>query len=238
MKRFLILLALGLSALAFAADAEPKEWEGTGDASLLLTTGNTSNTTIGFGGGVIFRPNPWTFKSNTSYLVSKSAGIATAESFSVDGRGERAVSDIISFYGNLTHLTNRFGGFLNRTGAEAGIAIHLFQNPQHRVTAEYGMGALYEYRTDFSNRTFVSARLAVLYTWKLTEMTEFGANIAMLEDLGNMSDWRLNGGVSITTILNSVLSFRTAFKLDYMNLPVRGKVSTDTTTTVSLVAKF
>jgi putative salt-induced outer membrane protein len=51
-------------------------------------------------------------------------------------------------------------------------------------------------------------------------------------------DYLLNIEPSLTTVLTSILSFKTSYTWNYDNLPSTGKAKADYTLKVSLVAKF
>jgi len=235
----LITLFLCLPAMAETEVPTPKpEWEGSAEASLLLTSGNTDITTGGLGLSSTYRPDPWTVGAKLNYLSSKDSGTLKAESFSTDVRGERKLTDPLAVFVLFTYLKNRFTGFDDRYGAEAGLSYQLLQQAEHTLSTEAGFGILKENRTDASGDSFATGRLAVDYKWKFSPTADFTTQVAYLDNLKTMKDWRLSNTNSVTAILTNLFSLRVSFKVDYINVPVTGKKKTDTTTTVALVAKF
>lgn len=240
MKSFVIFLAVLVSARLFAEEAAKPlpEWERAAELSLLLTSGNTKVTTVGLSAAATYRPAPWTFKGKTGFITSSNSGTKTAESFDADLRGERSFSESLSGFTALNYLKNTFAGFNNRYGAEAGVAYAIFADGDHSLGSELGFGVINENRTDSVSQTFGSARAGLAYKWKLSETAELANVFSFLDNLSATSDWRLSNVTSVTAVLTDLLSLKVSFKVDHLNVPVTGKLATDTTTTVALLAKF
>ena len=51
-------------------------------------------------------------------------------------------------------------------------------------------------------------------------------------------DWRIGNLASLTAKLTDVLSLKASYAVRYANFPVPGFKTTDTTTSIALVAKF
>jgi len=238
-KLFFVIACLALPVFAEETTPPPPPLlENNADLSVLLTSGNTEITTVGLGLESTYRPEGWVAKGKVNYLTSKDTGSTKAESFSAELRGDRKLSDPLALFISGTYLKNRFTGFEDRMGALLGLSYAVYKDAEHTLTAETGPGVLYENRTDTTSQTFVNAQAGLTYAWKFSPTSELGAQISFLDNLKTTADWRLSSGVSLTTILNSIFSLKTGFKLDYLNIPVTGKKNTDTTTTVALVAKF
>ncbi len=228
-----------IPAAAPAPAPPPPEWEGSAEASALLTSGNSKNTTLGLGGRLQYQPEPWSAKLALNYLISSNAGVKSAESFDGLLRAERKVDDSLSGFTQTTYLKNLFAGFIDRIGGEVGASYALLQSTGgHKLTTELGAGVLHENRTDVTLQTVPTARLGLNYAWKISETAEFGATLALLENLDRTRDWRLANTYSLTTVLTRLFSLKVGFRIDHLNVPVPGKLPTDTTTNVSLVAKF
>lgn len=237
LKKVFGFLIVSISAFA-AEPAQLPEWEKNAELAMLLTSGNTSVSTIGLGLGAIYRPDPWTIKGAANHLSSTSSGIKSAELYTADLRGERKVADALSGFLAGSFLSNRFAGFETRFGVEAGIAYRLLQAEAHTLTSELGLGLVAENRTDLINQTFATGRLGLEYKWKLSSTAEFSNLFSILDNLKTMSDWRISNVAAITAVLTEILSLKVSFRVDHLNVPVTGKKSTDTATTVALVAKF
>jgi putative salt-induced outer membrane protein len=232
-----LALALCLSAPGLAAE-ETSPWTHTAEASLLLTSGNTSVNTLGLGASTLYASEPWKAKAAGSYLQSSNSGTQVAELFTLDARGDRSLSSATAAFLQAGFLRNLFAGFNSRTSADAGINYAFLTGPEHLLSLEGGLGAITEDRLGTGANTFASARIAADYKWKLSPTADFGTNLAVLDNLMNVNDLRLTSVTSLTVAMTTMLSMKLSFRLDYLNVPVTGKKSLDTASTVALVAKF
>ncbi len=223
---------------ATTVSVKSPEWDNNAELSLLLTSGNTDIRTIGLGIGTIYKPLPWVLSGKAGFLSSSTSGTTTAEAYTAEGRGERKLTDDLGLYVNLSFLKNVFAGFNRRFGGELGLSYSLLKAGAHTISTEAGLGIIDENRTDLTAQTFPSARAGAEYKWKFSETADFTNNLSVLDSLKTTSDWRLVNVSSVTAIMTSILSLKASFKIEYLNLPVTGKKSTDTTTSIALVAKF
>ena len=58
------------------------------------------------------------------------------------------------------------------------------------------------------------------------------------QSLDEGDQWRLDNAVAVVTKINSIFSLKVSNVIRYANAPVAGFESTDTVTSVALVAKF
>jgi len=235
------ILCLFLVGTAFADEAPAPQkplWEKSAELTFLLTSGNTQVTSAGLGIALLFRPGAWTFTGKTSYLSNQSAGTLTANTFTFEARADRKIAERLSIYLQDNYFSNPFAGFNHRNAAELGLAYSLLEGPEHTLSAELAGGAQNENRTDGTTPAFAFMRVGLSYQWKFSESADFTSQVFLQDSLYNTADWRLSNTNSLTATLTSVLSLKASFKVDYINLPVTGKVSTDTSTNIALVAKF
>lgn len=241
-----ILLAFLFCTAVYAADEKPAPlWENSGEASILLTSGNSELTTIGLGAASTYRPDPWAAKGKFNFLTSRSSGIQTAESYELSLRGERKVAQDLSLFLAVLYYKNLFAGFERRLGSELGANYRILEADGHLLSAELAFGIINE-RLRFSTaagtgsdeRTFGDGRLGLEYKWKISESAEFSNVLSLLNNFSLADDFRLSDTAALTTVMTEILSLKVSFKVDYLNRPVLGKKSTDTTTSVAFIAKF
>jgi putative salt-induced outer membrane protein len=248
MRKFaaILLLVVSVALQAEAPENTPAAplWENSAEASVLLTSGNTDVTTIGLGAASTYRPAPWAIKGKAALLTSSNAGIKTAESYEAALRGERNLTNVVSLYLAGSYLKNEFTGFQDRLGGDVGVNFVLLGQGEHSLSSEASLGLLKENLVSgvggasLGSRSFVNGRLGVEYKWKFSPTADFSNALAFLENFANTSDWRLSNTAAVTAILTDIFSLKVGFRVDYLNQPVTGKKSTDTTTTAALVAKF
>jgi putative salt-induced outer membrane protein len=249
MKKLLLSLVLVPLCLLAAEETSsspppPPLWENNAEASLLLTTGNSEVTTVGLGLASIYRPNPWTARAKANFLTSRAAGVRTAESFELGLRGERKFWDDLAFFLSVLYLKNEFSGFRDRYGFEGGFSYPFIKDIAHSLSGELAFGAFQENLitgpggSSLGGRVIATTRVGLEYKWKFSKTAELANVFSFIDDLKNTADWRLSNAISVTASLTDLFSLKVGFKVDYLHQPVSGKRSTDTATTVALVAKF
>lgn len=227
------------STLAEEASSAPEaKWSHTAEASFLQTSGNTSVNTVGLGASSLYEASPWKGKAAGSYLQSSNGGTQVAELFSLDLRGDRALAGALGAFAQLGALRNIFAGFNSRFFGDAGVSYTLFESSEHNLSFELGLGGNTENRVVGGSQSFATARAGANYKWTFSPTADFTTGLTLLENLMDTRDLRVTSLSAVSVAMTSLLSLKVGFRLDFLNLPVPGKVSVDTATTVAVVAKF
>jgi putative salt-induced outer membrane protein len=236
---FLFVGVLGLSAHgADAPPAAPPTWAHTAEASLLQTSGNTSVNTLGLGASTLYQSEPWKAKAAGSYLQSSNSGTQVAELLTADVRADRALVGNLSAFGQIGALRNVFAGFNSRFFGDAGLSYSLIKSDEHNLSFELGVGGNTESRLVGGTNSFAMVRGGAEYKWKFSSTADFSTQLTALENLVDTSDLRVTSVSAVSVAMTSLLSLKVSFRVDFLNRPVTGKLSTDTATTVAVVAKF
>lgn len=241
--RYLAVLVLSLTTIVRAEETvKPDEtlfgWSHAAEANLLVTSGNSSVTTVGGAFESHYKGEVWNSKGRISYLQGSNAGVSQTELFTVDARGDRTIAGGLAGFLQAGFLRNPFAGFNARTVGDVGLRYRCVDTAYHTLGFEVGIGAATENRTDVGANSFASTRASADYTWKISPTADFATQLSLLENLKTTDDLRLASITSLSVAMTRILSVKVAFRLDYLNTPVAGKVATDTSTTVALVAKF
>ena len=220
------------------AAAVPKNYEGTAEVSSIVTNGNTKNQTTGLAMDLTYKPDPWLVNVKSKYLTTISQEIQTQESFEVAGRGGRKLSDLFDLFVEHTYLKNRFAGLENRYVTSAGAGYFALKNDKHTLKTELLLGYTDEERTDLTRPQFMSGGGSILYKWKVAATSEFTHETKYQPNFATADDWRLVSETAVSAAISSMLSSKISWKYEHVNMPTAGKVKGDTTTMVSLLAKF
>lgn len=221
-----------------AAVKEAEVFEGTGEISSLITNGNTKNQTTGLAFDITYRPDPWLVNLKSKYLTTISQEIQTQETFEVSGRGGRKLAEALDTFIEHTYLKNRFAGIDTRMITSAGLGYFWLQNDLQTLRTEAALGYTNEDRIPPQNVAFMSGLVGLIYKYKLSPTADIGHETKYQPNFKNGDDWRLTTETSLSAAINSTLSSKVAWKYEHVNLPPLGKVKGDTTTTISLLAKF
>ena len=235
-----------LAPVAFAQDvattaapvAAPAEFEGTAEVSSLITNGNTKNQTTGLAFDVTYRPSPWLVNLKSKYLTTVSQEILTQEQFEVAGRGGRSLSQQLDIFAEHTYLKNGFAGVDNRLITSGGLGYVWVRSDLQTFRTEAALGYTHEDRTDQTELAFMSGLVGVIYKIKIGATSDISHETKYQPNFKNGEDWRLVTETALSAAISSMLSSKIAWKYEHVNLPPAGKIRGDTTTTVSLLAKF
>ncbi|CAN5614206.1 hypothetical protein BH10BDE1_BH10BDE1_08550 [soil metagenome] len=239
-----------VSASAFAQDATapaaatekvivaPPEFEGTAEVSSLITNGNTKNQSTGLSFDVTYRPDVWIVNLKSKYMTTVSQDILTQEQFEISGRGGRKVSASGDVFIEHTYKKDQFAGVNNRFITSAGYGYFWIQSDLQTLRTEAALGYTHEDRTDNTKPAFMSGDLGVIYKYKLTKTADIEHSTKYMPNFQTSDDWRLTTETSLSAAISSMFSSKIAWKYEHVNMPPLGKIKGDTTTTISLLAKF
>jgi putative salt-induced outer membrane protein len=227
------------SAAPAPAEAHPRSWEGTMEVSSIVTNGNTRNQTSGVAADVLFKKfDPWEMKLKAKYLTTISQDVRTAESFESTARGTRKLDDWFDVFAEGAYLKNTFAGVEERSTTTIGSGYFLMKSDLQELKTELAAGYTHEERVDKSKLGFGSGQVAAIYKWKISPTADFSHETRYTPNFKVSEDWRLTSETSLSAAINAMFSSKLSYKFEHVNLPPVGKIKGDTTTTVSILAKF
>jgi len=243
--RACILLAVVLTPLvasaqtpAPAAPPPPPKHEGSAEAAFVGITGNTSNLTFGAGGEYIYRPDKMLIRNKATYIRTDESGVTTALAIAYQGRVERALNARASVYGDYAYFRDTFSGILNRNAITGGISIKAVTSKKQTLAIDLGGGYLNEERTTGPAVSTGVYSLGWSYRLKISDSADLSDDFTYTGTFASASDWRIAHGIALTSKISTIFSLKVANTIRFANVPVPTFLSTDTTTTISLVAKF
>ena len=235
------LLATSTLIAAQVVDAEdpPKgPWTGSAELSYVATGGNTDTKSIGFGGEVHYKPGVWSYEFKASYVESESDGVTNAEKTTALVGASRALTPRLDYYARLGYLANEFAGIDSSVSGETGLAYKVLTGEVHFLEAGGGVGYTSEARTIGEDRDFATGSGFARYTWVFSKNAEFADEATFLHDFEDSDNWRFMNSASVSAAINSIFSLKVYYNLVHLKDPVPGFEKTDSTTGLSLVAKF
>ncbi len=217
------------------SDAPPRV-EGTAQFAFLSTRGNAETQSLGGGGSLIWRPDPWTYSTRLIFAQTESEDELTARSVAGGFRAARAFNSRMSIFAQYDYLRDVFAGVDRRHVAEGGLSWLTFETGLHRLRVDAGVGYLNEQRPD---DTFNSATLSLAAEYRLavSANSEFTYDPRFLQPLAEADTSRFEHTAALTVALNTLLSLKLSHILRYSAEPPIGFEKTDSITAVSLVAK-
>jgi putative salt-induced outer membrane protein len=236
----LLILALPAPAAAQAAapPPPPPRQEGTAEVAFVGTTGNASTNTFSISGEHIVRPAPWLVKNRVAFIRNEAEDVVTAESFLYGLRTERTLNARLSAFGEYAYFHDEFAGVDHRNGVTGGLMFKLVDTAVHRLSVDAGLGYLNEQRLTGDDVSSATYGFGSNYKWTISPTATLENDSRLIGTFDNADDWRFVNLVSLTTRLTQILSLKVSNAVRYAHFPPPGFKTTDTATSIALVAKF
>lgn len=215
----------------------PPRLEASAQLTFLDTRGNATSQSLGAGGDVVWRPDPWTLTAKAAFAQSESEDELTARSLTALLRGSRALSERLAAYGQYDYLRDVFAGVEQRHVIEGGLSYLTLDAPSHTLRFDAGLGYLYEERPD-EELDSATLSLAAAYRWAISPTSELTYAPRSLLPLAETEAWKFDQEVALAVAINTAFALKISHTLRYSAEPPEGFETTDTVMAVSLVAKL
>ena len=216
----------------------PPKVEGSGEFAFVNTTGNAQSTSIGLRGEIIYRPAPWLLKTRAGFVRLESDEALEAQSFVFLFRAERELTPRTSLYGQYDYLRDLFAGIEHKNVVSGGLSYKLVDAARQKLVVDGGLGVSSEQRLVGEDVTAAVLLGGLGYLFKVSETAAITEDIRYEQSLEDGDQWRLDNTLALVAKINTILSLKLSNLIRYANAPVEGFETTDTITSVALVAKF
>jgi putative salt-induced outer membrane protein YdiY len=215
----------------------PPRLEASTQLTFLDTGGNASSQSLGAGGDLVWRPDPWTYRAKVIFAQSESDDELKARSLAALFRASRAYGPRFAVYSQYDFLRDLFAGVEQRHVIEGGVSYLAVNTEPHRLRLDVGLGYLYERAPDdhFDSATL---SLAAAYRLALSTTSELAYEPRFLFSFAEADAWRFDQTAALAVALNTVLSLKLSHTVRYSAEPPAGFETTDTIMAFSLVAKL
>jgi putative salt-induced outer membrane protein YdiY len=214
----------------------PPRLEASAQLALVDTRGNAPSQTLGFGGELAWRPDPWTYNSKVLFAQNKADDVVEARSIDGMFRAARTLNERLSVFGRYDFLRDVFAGVEQRHVVEGGVSYLASDTAPHRLRLDAGLGYLYENNPD-GHFDSVTLSLGAAYRLTISQTSEFSYEPRFLQTLAEAGAWKFDQDAALKVALNTILSLKLSHTLRYSAKPPEGFDTTDTIMAVSLVAK-
>jgi len=248
------------------ADEDETGWSDTAELGLVMTTGNSESTTLGFKNTALRKWAAAQFTLNAGGIRVETTTVTreeiapgdvmvtetkdtTAENYYLNGRYDRNISGRLFWYAGAGWDRNRFSGIENRYVAEGGLGNVWIDEEDQKFRTLYGV--TYTDQEDVIpdpavGDTFAGAKFSWNYLNKFGSSTTYESTLALDLNLDESDDWRGNMINSIAVAMSEKLALKVSHQIVYDNMPSRIIVGTtpvelddtDTVFTASLVVSF
>ena len=234
----LLLTAAASYAQAPPAPEPPPRLERKAEVSFVSTSGNSDTQTVGLGGSLVWRPDPWITEAKATFVRSETSDVETARTFAADFRQGRVLTPRVDVFGRYGFLSNEFAGIESRSTIDGGVGYKLLLGPVHTLRADAGLGYSHENRLNEDDLSFPLANFGGAYKWQISKTADLTNAALLTTSLHDGEDWRFGNAFAVTAALTSVFSLKAVHEVKYVNAPVPTFEKTDTLMSVALVAKF
>ena len=216
----------------------PPPQEGAAEFSFVGTSGNAATSALGLGGEYIVRRTPWVFRGRVNYVRNESDDELNAQAFKTVLRTTRTLNPRLAAFGEYGYLHDRFAGIESRNTIDGGITYAVVRPQPHQLDVDAGFGYAHENRLVADDISTGQALLGGHYKLTLSETAEITDDVSLNFSLSDSSDWRTGNTAALTVKIAAIFSLKLSNVLRYVNAPVEGFETTDTLTSIALVAKF
>ena len=238
------LLVVALVAGPTPAAAEEKElgWSDQAEFSLVATSGNSETSTLGFKNELVHRWEPATLIIKAGAIRAKSDTITrfavgtvddyseeessvselTSESYYLNGRYGREISEKFFWYTGASWERNEFAGFDNRYLVEGGVGNIWRNDDDLKFHTQYAL--TYTRQEDVvelpdADDTWAGLRISSNYMNKFGANTTYENELILDANLEEGSRWRGDMTNSVAVSMNSRLALKVSVQLLYENEP-------------------
>lgn len=216
----------------------PPRHEGSAEFAFVGTSGNASTQTVGLGGESIYRPAPWTLKNRAAFVRSKAESELKAQTLLFLSRAERAIRPRLAGFGEYGFFRDRFAGIGHRNSVAGGLSFKLIDAVAHVLSVDGALGYLNENRLVGDHVSSATYGTGASYRWKLSETAAVTDEARFTGLFADGDDWRVLQTAAVTARLTELLALKLSNSVSYVNRAVPGFKSTDTNSSIALVAKF
>lgn len=239
-----------------AAEAEAKEqqirsagvfenWSGKGEFGAFRATGNASDTGISTGLTVNRQGIDWRHQLTARVDYQRSNGVTTREQYLARYEPNINISDRFYVYALAQYERDQFQGFSARYAASGGLGFQALKRDELQLSLKAGPAYRVTEFVDGRNDSRIAGLIGLDFDWdisdrlKLTQDTnavaETGGSAVAIIDSQNTTVDLITG---LNAKINSSLSARFSYAVEYNSNPPPGAVQTDTLSRVTLIYDF
>jgi putative salt-induced outer membrane protein len=230
-----VVLGISASAAAQAPPPPPPLWDAQVGATFVGTSGNSETSTVGADFSMHRRWPVWQIESTATAVRNTDRGERTAERYLASLRGQRRLTDLLSFSTGERVERDRFSGIDFRSILDGGLNWALIRAARWTLDGITAIAWLHEERLIGSDKNNPIGLFQALSRVAFGTAGNTAQRIAFYPDFRDRSAYRTEAELTAQAAMNSRLALKVGYLLRYSNDPVPGFKKTDNTTTASIV---
>lgn len=239
-----------------AAEARAKEelirtaslfenWSGKGEFGAFRATGNTSNTGITTGLSIDRQGIAWRHRLTARVDYQRANGVTTREQFLARYEPNVNVSDRFYVYALAQYERDQFQGFSGRYALSGGMGYQALKADDIQLSVKAGPAYRVTEFVSGRSESRIAGLIGLDFDWTITDrlkltqdtnaVAETGGSAVAIIDSRNTTLDLITG---LNAKINSSLTARFSYAVEYDSNPPPGAVQTDTHSRVTLVYDF
>lgn len=240
-----------VSGATIAAEGE-KPWTDVADLSVIMTTGNSqaknvaasnkfvykwTNAELALFAGALRAENTARSVANVGgVLVTNETSTTTAESYILDGKYRRTITEGFFWYVGGGWSRNRPTGIDQHLSGGGGLGYRFLKTERDSLIGELGVDYTSEDYTNGTDASFAGARGFLGYERLFSKTSKFNSDLEVLENLDDTDDLRAKWMNSVTASLSSRLALKVSYTILYDRQPVVQTLFDPTDPTGTIIA--
>lgn len=212
------VLGAPVSAAAQTRDQRPPL---AGDASfgLTVTEGNSQTLSLNFGGRVSYTVAQHTWAFSTNVLRTRDSGDVKANKGNLALRYDYEPSDRVYVTTQVAASYNRPAGIERRVAPGLGLGYDVIRSDAARLSFDGGLNWVGERFTDATRESSVYFKLTQEFRLRVNETTDLAQRLSYSPRPENLSDYLIQGSLTLTTKIWKLLGIKTEISDDYDSTP-------------------
>jgi putative salt-induced outer membrane protein len=236
----IILASLAASALLCAAETPVENAFMTHtELGYTNTSGNTDTTALALDFKGEQKWETFNIRLSGFAYYSEDSGTESKNQWGVEFNYDRPLTERLSLNYLANYKRDKFSGYEYRFTTGPGFSHKTIRTDNHKLTTQ--LNILYaEDKVEGADdkHSYTSGQAGFLYEWKIYEHLKFIEEATVRTELQETSNYIAYSKTSIQNKINSSLSMGLSYRIDYVNEPAEGKVTTDRTFLASLIIDY
>lgn len=222
-----------------------ENWSGKGEFGAFRATGNSSNTGLTTGLTVEREGIDWRHRLTARADYQRANGVTTREQYLARYEPNYNISERFYIYALAQYERDRFQGFSGRYAISGGMGFQALKKDDIQLSVKAGPAYRVTEFIDGRRESRIAGLIGLDFDWSITDRLKLtqdtnavaeagGSAVAIIDSQTTSLD--LITGLNAT--INSSLSARFSYAIEYDSNPPPGAVQTDTLSRVTLIYDF
>ncbi|WP_296718521.1 YdiY family protein [Erythrobacter sp.] len=222
-----------------------ENWSGKGEFGAFRATGNASDTGITTGLTAERQGIDWRHKLTARVDYQRSNGVTTREQYLARYEPNVNISDRFYIYALAQYERDEFQGFSGRYAVSGGLGFQALKKDDIQLSVKVGPAYRVTQFVDGRNDSRIAGLIGLDFDWAITDRLKLTQNTNAVAETGGSAiaiidsqNTTLDLVTGLNAKINSSLSARFSYAIEYNSNPPPGAVQTDTLSRVTLIYDF